>query len=242
MSRWKASAIHFSLSLIVLLLLLAVILVLWYPGILFSVDGGWTGLRIVVGVDLVLGPLLTLIVFKSGKPGLKFDLSCIALAQTACMAVGIWIVYNERPIALVMAYDTFYSLAAQEFDEYGKDISVLEEFPGRKPKLLYAELPENEVSADIANVRGQFIGDPLYIQTDKYRSISGSNLDTEVIFRREEAVRASLSEATLATLPANCILSKFVTAITSGYVCYDHEAGRLTQFIANEIEQELENR
>ncbi len=241
MSRWRASAIHFSLSLVVLVLLLAVIFVLWYPGILFSVDGGWTGLRIVVGVDLVLGPLLTLIVFKSGKPGLKFDLSCIALAQTVCLAIGVWVVYNERPIALVMAYDTVYSLAAQEFDEYGKDISILDDIPGRKPKLLYVELPENEVSADIENVRSQFIGDPLYIQTDKYRSISQSNLQAEDIFRREQAVRAGLSKELLATLPANCILSKFVSAITSGYVCYDHEVGRFTQFIANEVGPELEN-
>lgn len=241
MSRWKATAIHFSLSLIVFLLLLAVILLVWYPGILFSVDGGWTGLRILIGVDLVLGPLLTLIVFRSGKPGLKFDLSCIALAQTVCLAIGMWIVYNERPIALVMAYDTFYSLAAQEFDEYGKDASILENFPGSKPMLLYTELPENEVGADIANVRSQFIGDPLYIQTDKYRAISQSNLPTEAIFRREKGVRATLSEEFLANLPDNCILSKFISAVTSGYVCYDQAAGRLSRFFENEYVAEIGN-
>ena len=89
MNRWQASAIHFGISLTVFLILLAVILLVWYPGILFSIDGGWTGLRIVMGVDLVLGPLLTLVVFKLGKPGLKFDLSCIVIAQIACMTWGM---------------------------------------------------------------------------------------------------------------------------------------------------------
>lgn len=237
MSRWKAAAIHFSISLFVFVLLLAVILAVWYPGILFSVDGGWTGLRIVIGVDLVLGPLLTLIVFKSGKPGLKFDLSCIAIAQSVCMAIGMWIVYNERPIALVMAYDTFYSLAAQEFEEFGKDASMLDAYPGSSPKLIYTELPANEVSADIENVRSQFVGDPLYIQTDKYRAIplGASAPDSSLIFRREQSVRETISEEILATLPDDCILSKFVSAVTSGYVCFDQSEGRLTQFIDDEL-------
>ncbi len=234
MSRWKAVAIHFSISLVAFALVLAVILVAWYPGILFSVDGGWTGLRIVAGVDLVLGPLLTLVVFKTGKPGLKFDLSCIAIAQSVCMAIGIWIVYNERPVALVLAYDTFYSLATQEFDDFGRDVAVLDSFPGRAPKLLFTELPANDVSADIENVRSQFIGDPLYIQTDKYRAIPQDEADLKLVFRREQSVRASVSEEFLAALPANCILSKFISAVTSGYVCYDQAAGKLSEYFANE--------
>ncbi len=85
MSRWQAFGIHLVISTLLLLAMLAIILLLWYPGLLFSVDGGWMGLRIVIGVDLVLGPLLTLVVFKAGKPGLKFDLSCIAAFQLICM-------------------------------------------------------------------------------------------------------------------------------------------------------------
>ena len=237
MSRWRAAAIHFSISLFVFVLLLAVILAVWYPGILFSVDGGWTGLRIVIGVDLVLGPLLTLIVFKSGKPGLKFDLGCIVVAQSVCMAIGMWIVYSERPIALVMAYDTFYSLAAQEFEEFGKDVSVLDAYSGRSPKLLYTELPANEVSADIENVRSQFVGEPLYIQTDRYRPIptGGDAPDAGSVFRREQSVRATVSEEILAALPDNCILSKFISAVTSGYVCFDQIEGKLTQFFEDQL-------
>ena len=88
MNRWKAFGIHLAISLVVFLALLGIIILLWYPGILFSIDGGWEGLKIVMGVDVVLGPLLTLVVFKVGKPGLKFDLTCIAVAQIACMVTG----------------------------------------------------------------------------------------------------------------------------------------------------------
>ena len=54
MSRWQAFGIHLAISTVLLLVMLLIIFWIWFPGILFSVDGGWTGLRIVIGVDLVL--------------------------------------------------------------------------------------------------------------------------------------------------------------------------------------------
>lgn len=232
MSRWKAFGIHLSLSALLLSILLIVIMWVWYPGILFSVDGGWTGLRIVIGVDLVLGPLLTLIVFKSGKPGLKFDLTAIAVFQLSCMAAGMWIVYSERPLALVLAHDTIYSIAAQEFEEYDQDPEVLRDFPGSYPKLVYTELPEGEIAADVAVLRSQFIGDPLYVQTERYRPIPAEDADT--IFRRETAVRESVSEELRERLPENCLFAKFISVVTSGYVCFDPDNMRLDSFYENE--------
>jgi hypothetical protein len=234
MSRWKAAAIHFSVSLLVFLFLLTLILSLWYPGILFSIDGGWSGLRLVVGVDLVLGPLLTLIVFKSGKPGLKFDLACIVTAQVLCMAAGVWIVYSERPIALVLAYDTFYSVNKEEFLEYERDPNILAAFPGAYPKLIYVNLPESEKAADAAFLRAQYIGDPLYIQTENYRAIPENMENVKKIFRRESVVRGSVSEAMLGRLDDSCVLSKFISPVASGYVCFDRENRKLSQHYENE--------
>ena len=234
MSRWKAGAIHFSISLAVFLLLLAIILLLWYPGILFSIDGGWTGLQIIIGVDLVLGPLLTLIVFKSGKPGLKFDLSCIATAQAICIAAGMWIVYEERPLALVLAYDTIYSITEQEFIDHEKSSEILEDFAGSYPKLIYIELPEGEIQRGIAALRSQYIGDPLYIQTENYQGIPESSEAIVAVFLENEMVRAQVSEDLQARLPEACMLSKFVSSVTSGYVCFDPDERIITNFYANE--------
>ena len=245
MSRWQASAMHFAISLMVFLVLLAIILLIWYPGILFSVDGGWSGLRIVIGVDLVLGPLLTLIVFKSGKPGLKFDLGCIAVVQISCLTAGMWIVYNERPLALVLAYDTFYSVTAQEFDQFGKDTAVLDDIAGPYPKLIYVELPDNEVAAGIANIRSLFIGDPLYIQTEKYRALISAMPDDAVdlaaVFRQDIAVRSMVSDELLAELQGDCLLSEFISGVTSGYVCYDSETQALSRFFDSQYVKQVES-
>lgn len=232
MSRWKAGAIHLSISVVIFLGLLATILLLWYPGILFSIDRGWAGLQLVIGVDLMAGPLLTLVVFKSGKKGLKFDLSCIVVFQAACMAAGMWVVYSERPLALVLAYDTFYSVNAEEFLQYERDPQVLDSFPGAYPKLVYIELPESEVAAEIASVRAQFIGDPLYVQTEKYRAMPVDELES--VFRAEESTRRQAPELVLNELDESCRLSKFISPVVSGFVCFDGESRALSMFYENE--------
>jgi len=230
MSRWKASAIHFSISLAIFLGLLSIILLLWYPGILFSVGGGWAGLQIVFAVDLILGPLLTLIVFKTGKKGLKFDLTCIAVFQAVCMIAGMAVVYGERPVALVLAYDTFYSVDTEELLQYERDPDLLKSFPGSYPKLVYVELPESEIAADAAFMRAQFIGDPLYIQTDNYRSFPDQPAEIRSIFRRADLTKQSAPRNVLDQLDESCVLSKFISAVTSGYVCFDVENLTLSNF------------
>ena len=99
MNRFSAFAIHLAISFVIFLVLAYLVVFEWYPGILFDTDGGWRGMRIIIGVDLVLGPALTLVAYKHGKPGLKFDLVCIALLQTVCLTAGTYVVWSERPLA-----------------------------------------------------------------------------------------------------------------------------------------------
>ena len=81
MTRFRAFTIHLTSSILIFLFFLGLMFFVWYPVPYFEIDGGWKVLRILAGVDVVLGPLLTLIVFKPGKPSLKFDMSVIVLVQ-----------------------------------------------------------------------------------------------------------------------------------------------------------------
>ncbi len=69
-----------------------------------------------VGVDLVLGPLLTMIVYRHGKSGLKFDLSVIALVQLAALIYGANILYEEKPHYLVFVIDRLEFVAQKDID------------------------------------------------------------------------------------------------------------------------------
>lgn len=115
-TRWQASAVHLSLSVAIALAVLALMLGVWYPWPLFEAMGGSGLLLILCGVDVVIGPLLTLIVFRQGKPSLKFDLAAIAAVQLAALVYGSHIVYLARPAFIVFVKDQFQVAAAVDLE------------------------------------------------------------------------------------------------------------------------------
>lgn len=116
MTRWKAALIHLGISLLVAAIATVLLLGVWYPPPYFRAAGAERLLMLVVGVDVVLGPLLTLIVFRSGKPGLKMDLAIIGLVQVAALVYGFHVMLQSRPVFLVAAVDRFVLVAANQLD------------------------------------------------------------------------------------------------------------------------------
>ncbi len=156
MSRLQAFLIHLGISLSVFGVLAYLVVKVWYPDFFFQTDGGWQGLRLLLGVDLVLGPVLTLIVYRAGKPGLRFDLTAIGVVQAACLAAGVWIVHAERPLAVVYIDGSFYTVTAQSFREAGAPIPDLDALPGAHPKWVSVELPDD--ATEQSTVRGKMLG------------------------------------------------------------------------------------
>jgi hypothetical protein len=111
-NRYQAFAVHMAISLVIFFILLVCITQYWYPGILFDTGNGWKAIGIIIGIDLILGPLLTLIVFNHNKNSLKFDLWVIALVQAVALIYGTWTIHQTRPIALAFINSSFLTLYA----------------------------------------------------------------------------------------------------------------------------------
>lgn len=144
--RLRASGIHLGLSTLIFLVALYLILVTWYPGFHFTVDGGWQGVRIMVAVDLVLGPTLTLIIFNPFKARklIVFDLSCIGLTQLGALVWGFYAIHSQHPVAITYSDGMFYSITAEPIRLEKRDVSMLDELSDRKPALIYVAPPANE--------------------------------------------------------------------------------------------------
>ncbi len=144
MSRWKASGIHILLSAAIAAAVLAFMLSVWYPGPLFEAAGGSHLIFILVAVDVTLGPLITLVIFKAGKPGLKFDLAVIATVQVAALAYGMHTVYLARPVYLVFTKDRFDVVSAKDLDPEDLQKATRPEFdhlPLGRPQYIAAVPP-----------------------------------------------------------------------------------------------------
>ncbi len=146
MSRWKASGIHLLLSCGIVGAVLAFMVTVWYRWPLFELTGGAGITLILAGVDVTLGPLLTAIVFESGKKGLKFDLTFIAVVQAAALVYGIHVVYLARPVYILFAVDRFNLVSAKDLDPADVAKATLPEFtrlPLGQPSYIAAVLPSD---------------------------------------------------------------------------------------------------
>ncbi|MFC7300818.1 TfpX/TfpZ family type IV pilin accessory protein [Cognatiluteimonas weifangensis] len=114
MTRWRAAGIHLLISLLVLSLAAALAIALWYPPSLFHVSGVDRLLLLLAAIDLTVGPLLTLLVYRHGKRGMRFDLTVIALLQAAFFAYGAHVFFQSRPVFLVGNVDRFELVFANQ--------------------------------------------------------------------------------------------------------------------------------
>jgi hypothetical protein len=107
--RFKASGIHLALSLTIAALAALFVFGIWFPYPYREISGGRELFLLVVTVDVILGPLITLAVFNRKKPWteLRRDLAIVALIQLAALGYGLWTVYVARPVHLVFEVDRF---------------------------------------------------------------------------------------------------------------------------------------
>ena len=112
----RAAAVHFLASMLVALLAATVVFGLWYPYPYRELAGGRELFLIVVAVDVVCGPLLTLVLFnpRKSRRELFLDLSLVALVQLAALGYGLYTVAQARPVYLVFEVDRFQVVSAAD--------------------------------------------------------------------------------------------------------------------------------
>ena len=117
--RLKASGIHLGISLVVAALAALLVFGIWYPYPYREISGGRELFLLVITVDVILGPLITLAVFNREKPRseLRRDLVIVALLQLGALGYGLWTVYVARPVHMVFEIDRFRVVHAIDVPE-----------------------------------------------------------------------------------------------------------------------------
>jgi len=172
-NRFVAFATHLGISFLLFAALAAVIKFLWYPGVLFEIEGGWEGIKLIAGVDLVIGPALTLIVYNTQKPQLRRDLIVIGLLQALCITGGMGTVAYTRPIAVIYAAGTYYTATRLRFENAKIDIGTVPLLQQTKPVWINMALPSGSIEQSIQIVMLNLAGG-LDIAIDRYEDYSNA--------------------------------------------------------------------
>jgi len=113
----RAAVIHLFISLLVVGILALLVFKVWYPIPLAAATGVFTIFAMVFVVDLLIGPLLTLVVYKKDKKSLVFDLAVIVIIQIAALSYGIYSLSQARPVWLTFYNNRFETVRLNDIEE-----------------------------------------------------------------------------------------------------------------------------
>ena len=107
--RLKAAGIHLGISLVLAAMAALLVFLVWYPYPYGEISGGRNLFLLVVAVDVIMGPLMTLAIFNLDKPRseLRRDLALVGILQLAALGYGLWTVAVARPVHLAYEFDRF---------------------------------------------------------------------------------------------------------------------------------------
>jgi|GEM_PF-4068074 len=127
----RAFFIHFLLSVLFALGAGAIIVFCWYPSVFLHISNGTQIILLIAAVDVVLGPLISLVVFNQKKSAraLVLDYSIIGALQITALGYGLWTAHESRPQFLVFEYKNFYVVHASDIGEKRKFVDQFKEQP-----------------------------------------------------------------------------------------------------------------
>lgn len=119
MNRHKAFLLHLSASMLVGGLTALWVFGVWYPSPLHQAVGATAIFLLLLGVDIAIGPFLTLVVYSPTKSRrhLGLDLAAIVLCQLVALSYGLWTVAKGRPVWVVFNADRFDVVQAYQIEE-----------------------------------------------------------------------------------------------------------------------------
>ena len=147
----KAFSLHLAISALAALCLSIPIVVWLYPSPFFEAAAGLHLLALILGVDVILGPSLTFLVFDQRKASLRKDLAIIACCQVLALGYGLYSTAMSRPLYMTFVVDRFETVSAAQVDdeELVRAPPELRQYRWGHPQVAYAEMPTNREERDL---------------------------------------------------------------------------------------------
>jgi hypothetical protein len=172
--RLKAFGWHLSASFFLGLCVLVLVFGIWYPAPLDKLTGVGSIFLILLVVDIIIGPLLTLVVAKEGKKSLKYDFLVIVSLQLIAFAYGVKVVADGRPVWLVFNIDRVDVIQAYQID-YSHAESIAPEYKSGSlvgPQWVAALPPGNITAREELMFSSLMGGSDIQHRPDLYISIA----------------------------------------------------------------------
>lgn len=110
----KVAGCHFAINIVVAVLMAILVFYVWYPYPYRQMLGGLGLFALVIGIDVVCGPVLTAILANPKKSNREMlvDITLVAVIQLSALVYGLHTVAIARPVTVVFEVDRFVVVSA----------------------------------------------------------------------------------------------------------------------------------
>lgn len=170
--RLKFFLVHLGVSLCIALMIISLVFLVWYPTPLAKAVGVTHIFLMMLAIDVTLGPILGLIVYKTDKIKMLFDFSIIILLQLSALSYGVYSIAQGRPVWIVYDVDRFQLVCNNDI-VLQPDVQVKPEyqklsFTGAQYAAIQLSTDKKQQQNDLLNAA---FGLTLAQQPDRYVSI-----------------------------------------------------------------------
>jgi len=198
-NKIKASLIHLALSFTLVSLIVSTVIYFWYPLEYLPFTNFKNIALLIISIDLVLGPILTFVVFNTKKKSLKFDLAVIAMIQLSALAYGINALYETHPLFITYNHKGFNLVQTNEVSPADAKYNQFRISKLSSPKLAFAKMPDDPKKKTEIMVGVDLKGEPdidkraeYFEPVDKHLdSILKHSLDAVKLFDKENLTASS---------------------------------------------------
>lgn len=206
-SKVRAFLVHVAISAAVFAAVIYVVIASWFPEPYFRIDGGLAMIALAAAVDLVIGPLITLLVYRPGRRDNLFNFAVIAFLQTAALTWGVHVLYSQRP--LYVAYvggpaRTFFPITDALIEAAPPAADLRARLKGHPP-LVFIPLSSDPMQARGMLMSGLLGGPSLLSATHLWQPIEGRALAAIDAEARDRAALEALAPG------AGLVIDAFLT-------------------------------
>lgn len=187
--KLRASTIHLGISLCAAALAALLVFGLWYPYPYREISGGRALFMLVIAVDVIMGPLITFVIYSKKKPRREIltDFTIVGVLQMLALGYGLWTVFVARPVYLVYEYDRVQVIHAVdvEADMLSKAPPSLQKLSITGPRIIALRAftdPSEQFDATMQALAGV----PLSARTDLWQPYASQK---EAILKNSRPVR-----------------------------------------------------
>jgi hypothetical protein len=225
-----AFGIHFIATALLAATAAALIFGVWFPDPFNDMIGGTKLFELVVGCDLALGPLISLVIFNRGKSRreLFIDYTIVGIVQIAALSYGVWVMAASRPVYVAFSKDRFEVVMPQNVRDADLAAALDPQYkrlPLTGPIVVAVNVPAaaqsdvlfQELEGHGGQTQPKFFV-PYESQLDVIRQHAGTVADLEKRHKNEKAVieaavaKAGIPATRLRWLPV-AVKGEFWTAL-----------------------------